>query len=79
MYLNIDLSVFDLLVARRVTLVVAFEFLHQNFGRWWEPMNAILPFFDCRLSGNTQSGGDTQTPPDVIENIEILHSEVVER
>ena len=42
-------------MARRVTLVVAFSFLSQNFGRWQRPMNAILSLYDCSLSG-----GDTQ-------------------
>ena len=26
----------------RVTLVITFGFLPQNFGRWWGPMNGIL-------------------------------------
>ena len=43
-------------MARRVTFVVAFGFLPQNFGRWRGPTNAILSFCDCKFSG-----GDTQT------------------
>ena len=50
------------LVARRVTLVVAFGFLPQNSGRWCGPTNAILSFYGCRLSG-----GDTQTLPAVMK------------
>ena len=46
----------------RVTLVVDFGFLSQNFGRWWGPMNDTLSFYECRLSG-----GDTQTPLGVIK------------
>ena len=34
-----------------VTLVVAFGFLPQNFGRWWETSNGILSFYECRFSG----------------------------
>ena len=37
-----------------VTLVVAFVFLPQIFGRWWGPVNGTLSFYECRLSG-----GDT--------------------
>ena len=44
--------------------MVAFRFLLENFGRWWEPTNGTLSFYECRLSG-----GDTQTLPDVIEII----------
>ena len=39
------------LVARTVNLFVAFGFLLLNFGRWCERTNAILTFYDCRLSG----------------------------
>ena len=39
----------------KVTLVVAFDFLSQNFERWWGPMDGPLPFYEYRLSG-----GDTQ-------------------
>ena len=35
----------------RVTLVVAFGFLPQNFGRWRGPMNGTLSFYECRFSG----------------------------
>ena len=38
----------------RVTLVVAFGFLPQNFGMWWGPANGTLPFYECRFCG-----GDT--------------------
>ena len=38
------------MVARKVTLVVAFGFWSQHFWRWQGPMNAILSFYDCRLS-----------------------------
>ena len=54
----------QLLVAPRATLVIAFGFLSQNFGRWWGSMTAILSFFDRRLSG-----GDTQILPAVIERV----------
>ena len=52
-----------LLMTRKVILVVAFDFFIKNFGRWQGLLNAILSFYDCRLSG-----GDTQRG----------HSEVVE-
>ena len=39
----------------RVTLVVTFGFLSQNFDRWQGPMNGSLSFYEFRLSG-----GDTQ-------------------
>ena len=42
----------------RVTLVVAFGFLPQNFGKWWGPTNTTLSFYECRFSG-----GDPQTLP----------------
>ena len=42
------------LVTQRVTLVVAFGFLLQDFGKWWEHMNAPLWYYGRRLSsGNT--------------------------
>ena len=31
--------------------MVAIGFLPQNFERWWEPMNDILSFYECRFSG----------------------------
>ena len=33
-----------------VTLVLAFGFLPQNFGRWWGPINSILSFYEYRFS-----------------------------
>ena len=54
----------DLLVARRVTLVVAFGFLPQNFGRWQGPTNVTLLFYECMFSG-----GDTQTLPALIQYV----------
>ena len=42
----------------RITLVVAFGFLPQNFERWQGPTNDTLSFYECRLSG-----GDTQILP----------------
>ena len=52
---NESMSIILLLVARRVSLVVSFDFLPQNSGRWWGPTNVILSLYDCRLSGeNTQ-------------------------
>ena len=45
---HIDFSMSLSLVSRRVTLVVVFGFLSQNFGRWLWPKNAILSL--CRLS-----------------------------
>ena len=39
------------LLTRRVTLVIAFDFLLLNFRRWWEPMNVISSFYGRRLSG----------------------------
>ena len=54
----------------RVTLVVAFGFLPQNFGRWKGPMNGTLSFYECRLSGGElRDSGDTITPPVVIKFI----------
>ena len=41
----------------RVTLVIAFGFLPQTYGRWWGPMNGTLSFYECRFSG-----GDTTLP-----------------
>ena len=38
----------------RVSLVVTFGFLSQNFGRWRGPANGTLSFYECRFSG-----GDT--------------------
>ena len=38
--------------------MVAFGFLPQNFGRWWEPTDGTLSFYECRFSG-----GNTQTRP----------------
>ena len=38
-----------------VTVVVAFIFLPQNYGRWQGPMICTLSFYECRLSrGDTQ-------------------------
>ena len=54
----------DLLVARRVALVVAFGFLPQNFGRWQGPTNVTLLFYKCMFSG-----GDTQTLPALIQYV----------
>ena len=51
----------------RVTLVVAFWFLPQHFGRWHRSMNGILPLYECRLSG-----ADTQTLPAIIGNIALF-------
>ena len=50
------------LVTQGVTFMVVFAFLHQIFGRWQEPMNSTLSFFECRFTG-----GNTQTLPTVIE------------
>ena len=48
----------------RVTLVVAFGFLSQNFGRWCGPRNGTLSFYEWRSSGgDTLSGGDNQNLP----------------
>ena len=33
----------------RVTLVVAFNFLPQKFGRWQVPMSGTLSFYECRF------------------------------
>ena len=44
------LSFFKLWLVR-VTLVVAFGFLPQNFGRWWGPTNSTLSVYECRFSG----------------------------
>ena len=38
------------LVARRVTLVVAFGLLPHNFGKWQRPINAIFSLYYCSLS-----------------------------
>ena len=44
-----------LLVARRVSLFVAYSFVPYNFRRWQGPMNAIFSVYECRLSvGHTQ-------------------------
>ena len=40
----------------RVTLVIAFEFLPQFFGRLWGPRNDTLPFYKCRFSGGGGRG-----------------------
>ena len=45
-----------LIIGVRVTLVVAFDILPQNFGRWWGPTNGYLLFYECRLGG-----GDTMS------------------
>ena len=57
------------LVARRVTLVVAFGFLFQNFWSWWGPMNSILSLIMTAgwVVGTLRGGGDNQTVPVVIE------------
>ena len=60
---NESMSIILLLVARRVTLVIAFSFSTQNSGRWCGPTNAISLLCDCRLSD-----GDTQTLPAVKKN-----------
>ena len=39
----------------RATLVVAFGFLPQNFGRWWGPMNSKLSSYEWRFSGEVVS------------------------
>ena len=44
--------------------MVVFGFLPQNFGGWEGPINAILSFFYCTLSG-----GDIQILHAVIERI----------
>ena len=38
-------------MVQTVALMVDFEFWPQNFGRGWGPMNVILSFYECRLSG----------------------------
>ena len=50
---NVQLLIFG--GSYRVTLVVAFDFLPQNFGEWQGPINGTLSLYECRLSG-----GDTQ-------------------
>ena len=35
------------------SLVIAFGYLPQNFGRWWGPMNGTFSFYEC--------GGDAKT------------------
>ena len=52
--LNIGLNFVMCECSLRVTLVLAFDFLLQNFGRWQGPMNDTLSFYECRFSG-----GDT--------------------
>ena len=58
----------------RVTLVVAFGFLLQNFGRWWSPKNGTLSFYECMSVGcvvqTLTDGRDTQTLPAVINSFE---------
>ena len=39
----------------RVTLVVDLGFLFQNFGRWWEPRNGTLSFYECWFRGGNTS------------------------
>ena len=44
--------------------MVAFGFLYQNFGGWWEPMNDTLSFYECRVSsGDTMRWWVTKTLP----------------
>ena len=45
-------------MALRVTLVVAFAFLSQDFGTVLGPTNGTLSFYESKLIG-----GDTQTLP----------------
>ena len=44
----------------RVTLVVAFGFLPQQFGRWWGPTNSLNAGSEV---GIPWGGGDIQTLP----------------
>ena len=47
---------------RIVSLVVALGFLPQNFGMWQRPTNAILSFYDCRLSSGDSEVVGTLKP-----------------
>ena len=57
----------QLLVARRVILVVAFALLLKILRRQWGPTNGTLYFYECWLSGeDSGGGGNTQILPAVI-------------
>ena len=58
-----EFTLYLLLVARVVTLVLSLAFLPQNLGRWQKPMTGTFSFYDCRLSV------DTPTPPVVSRGI----------
>ena len=45
-------------------MMVAFGFLHHNFGRYKGPLNGTFSFYECKLIGE-----DTQMLPAVIEFI----------
>ena len=63
----------------RVTLVIAFGFLPQNFGRWWGPMNGPLSFYECRFSGGDTMRWWGHSNPTLCKRIclNFLHSQVV--
>ena len=61
-----------LLVARRVTLVVASSYLLQNFGRWQGPTNVILLLSDCRLSGGDNQRWGNLKPTCCNQKIELF-------
>ena len=56
----------------RVTLVVTFGFLHQNFGRWQGSMNGTLSFYECRFSGENTMRRWGHSKPNVSERIWIF-------
>ena len=60
-----DLNV-DLVVARRVTLVAAFDFLPQNFGKWCEPKKWYTVILWMQVEWQGHCGKDTQTLPTVM-------------
>ena len=58
----------------RVSLVVSFGFLSQNFGSWPWPTSGILSFLWRQVEWRGYSGGgDTQTLPALIK-FALLHS-----
>ena len=65
----------------RVTLVAAFRFFLQNFGRWWGPTNGNLSFCDCRFSSRDTMRSWGHSNPTLRKRIclTFLHSQVAGR
>ena len=64
----------------RVTLVVAFGLLPQNFGWWQGPPNGTLSFYECRLSGEDTQRWWEHSSPSYCNQIHLnfLHSQRVD-